>query len=263
MEFNIDEDFALLYGIMLGDGCLSLHKKGSKYGKSISITGSLQDDVPFFENIIQPLLIKFRGKPTKIKVRSDCRAIEYNFSDVKLFDFIHSIGFPIGKKGTEIDIHQIFYEKKLMEKVIAGFFATDGSLVLTKNPNKFYPRLEAHAICKKVIFQICEHLNGLGLEGHVYLCKRNKITSFIISKHKKYRFQFNGKQNLLLFANKIGFANPKYNDRFAQFVKYEEEYKRATKGVNSCVINGLSDEINKRFINRMAAPRIELGTPSS
>jgi len=93
MNFDVDKDFALLYGIMLGDGCLSLVKRKNRIAKSkfISIKGSLKDDIPFFENIIAPILMKFRNKPTNIKIRKIDNSIEFNFTDIKLFDLIRSL----------------------------------------------------------------------------------------------------------------------------------------------------------------------------
>ena len=46
MTLKVNRNFALLYGIMLGDGCLSLI-----YGKkkNISIAGSMKDDIPFLK----------------------------------------------------------------------------------------------------------------------------------------------------------------------------------------------------------------------
>ena len=217
---EINKDFALLYGIMLGDGCLSLVSGKKKF---ITITCSLKDDLPFFETILSPILKEFRGKDTKIKFRKSYGAIEFNFIDSKMFDFIHSIGFPIGKKGTGIIIPEIFYQRNLVRFVVQGFFATDGSLVLTKNPNKYYPRIEAHAICKNLIRQITDYLDELGLNGHFYECKRVLDTSFT-RNFPNYRFQFNGKKNLLLFDNLIGFVNPKHKKRFDEFIDYSNRY---------------------------------------
>jgi len=44
MGFEMNEDVALLYGILLGDGCLCLT---SKKKKLITITGSLDSDLSF------------------------------------------------------------------------------------------------------------------------------------------------------------------------------------------------------------------------
>lgn len=231
MDVNIsnlthDEKFALFYGIMLGDGCLSLVNNKKKF---IAITCSLDDDLPFFQEVVSPLLNEFRGKETNIKFRKDCRAIEFNFTDIKLFDSISSKGFPIGKKGPRLFMPKEFIEKNLIHYVLTGFFATDGSVILTKNPNKLYPRLEAHGIAPRLIKQIKDYLLEEGMEGKFYLCKRKNSTEF--GETPKYRFQFNGKENLLLFNKKVGFANPKHKEKFMKFLKYSEKYDQNIQGV--------------------------------
>ena len=103
-----EQKLALLYGIMAGDGCLSFVKGRNK---CISITGSLNDDLPFFDKVVSPLLKYFRGKETNIKYRKSYGAIEFNFNDMALFDLLSSYGFPIGKKGQKLFIPRVFYEK--------------------------------------------------------------------------------------------------------------------------------------------------------
>ncbi len=217
-SLNSNEKFALLYGIMLGDGCLSLVNGNKKF---ISITCSLDDDLPFFQEVLAPLLEEFRGKRTKIKFRKDCRAIEFNFTDLILFDKISASGFPIGKKGNSVKIPSIFYEKNLLKNIVQGFFATDGSLVLTKNPNKLYPRVEGNGISRELITQISNYLQSKGMHGKVYDAKRKK---FYKKYQNQYRFQFNGKDNLLIFNNQIGFVNPKHQLRFQNFMEYDRNY---------------------------------------
>lgn len=264
MAFEIDKDFALLYGIMLGDGCLSQFRRSDKnsYRKMIVITGSSLDDLPFFRDVVNPIFFKIRGKETKIKFKRNCNAIEIQVTDEKLFDFIVSLGFPIGKKGSDIFIPQIFYENHLVEQIISGFFATDGSLVLTKNPNKYYPRLEAHAICNRLLKQIYEYLKTKGLQGNgFYECRRQKVNGGFNEVFKKYRFQFNGIKNLILFNKLIGFSNPKYNYKFEQFMKYSEEY--SSKAVSTKLVKSVSSEVNGRFERLMATPGVEPGTSAS
>lgn len=198
----------------------------------VSITGSSEDDKNFFENILSPLLKNFTNKPINIKTRRDCFAIDILLYNKELFDRINSFGFPIGKKGPNIRIPKYFYNKNLIIYLVAGFMATDGSFVLTKNPNKYYPRIEGNGISKKLIKQIHEYLTKIGMEGHFYLAKRKNINSSY-NCQQQYRFQFNGLKNLLLFQKVIGFANPKYEEKFINFIKYESEYKRKIKGIPS------------------------------
>ncbi len=218
-KLNDDEKFALFYGIMLGDGCLSHYK--SKYGSigyAISITCNYYDDQEFFKEIVLPLTISLRGKNINIKQRPKKGTIELNFCDKILFNKINSFGFPIGKKGKDLIIPEKFYKDNLLKFIIQGFFATDGSLVLTRNPNKLYPRLEAHVIHKKLIEQIYNFLSEEGLQGHVYKCKRIK-QELRWNVQDKYRFQFNGIDNLILFHEKIGFVNPKHEKKYQNFIQ--------------------------------------------
>ena len=255
---KIDKELAILYGIMLGDGCLSKHnnKKGKKF-YFISISGNYKDDKPFYDKIVLPLINNLRKneKTIKYKEREKYGKIEINFSDKFLFGELNKIGFPNGKKGSEIKIPTIFYKKKLLKYLTQGFFATDGSLVLTKNPNKIYPRLEGHGISDKLIFQIKDYLVSRGMYGKFYECKRNKhpFKNF----QKQYRFQFNGQKNLNLFQEKIGFINPKHLEKLSNFLKYSKDYDLSIKGIPT----------QKQRVHRdkilMATPRIELGTSCS
>lgn len=226
-SLSVDEKFALLYGIMLGDGCLSLVNNKKKF---ISITCSLDDDLPFFQKVVSPILKEFRNKETNIKFRKACKAIDFNFTDKKLFDLIYSRGFPIGKKGPNLIIPNFFYENNLLKYIIQGFFATDGSLVLTKNPNKFYPRIESQVIHGKLLNQIVNYLTSIGMKGRCYDCGIDPNSPWK-NPQRKYRFQFNGKNNLLLFNEKIGFVNPKQMHKFENFLRYDKEYDENIKGI--------------------------------
>lgn len=228
---NEDEKFALFYGIMLGDGCLSYYKTKQGIDKfTLAITGGI-DDKLFYENVLSPILISLGRKSVTIKIKKECRGIEINFPNKVIFDKIHSYGFPIGKKGPNIVIPRYFYDQKLVKFVVAGFIATDGSLVLTKNPNKYYPRIEANGISKVLIAQIHAFLISLGMNGGFYLAKRKKFTSQFKSNFEQYRLQFNGKDNLLLFKELIGFVNPQYEEKFLNFLKYEARYNASIKDI--------------------------------
>ena len=254
MDIKINKDFALLYGILLGDRCLSLVKSKKKF---VVITGSLKDDLPFFKEIICPILRRLRGKETSIKKREKYGSIEFNFIDTKLFDFINNMGFPIGKKGPNIIIPEIFYKKNLIKYITQGFFATDGSLVLTKNPNKFYPRLEAHTIHKHLTKQFYKYLTNIGMSGGFYKCEKVPYLRWKTYQNQ-YRFQFNGKKNLLLFNCKIGFINQKHKNKFSKFIEYSIDYDKSIMGIPANKVIPISNIKNNKFVEKMALGRIEL-----
>ena len=226
MALKLNRSFAILYGIMLGDGCLSLTSRNKKI---VFIAGSLKDDIPFFENIIKPIIKKQINKDISIKYRYKIGCINLFFSSVKLYDYISNLGYPIGKKGDKLFIPQVFYDKKLVKYVLQGFFATDGSLVLTDNNGTLYPRVEANGIAKKLIEEISVYLNSTGIKCNLYLAKR-KVYSGYPNPQEQFRIQINGKDNLKKFIKSIGFINPKHLESLNHYYK------------------------------KVAPPRIELGT---
>lgn len=219
-KLNYNERMALLYGILLGDGCLSYYK--NKFGKeyfSLCITGDYYSDTPFYDSVVIPLINSLRNlKEVKYKKRKEQGKIEILFFDKILFFKLNDMGFPIGKKGKNISIPNIFYDKNLLRYVAQGFVATDGSLVLTKNPRRLYPRIEAHIIAKKLVQQLTDYFCSIGMNGHLYECRRKKSFGLGRTRQTQYRFQFNGMKNLIIFQEKIGFLNPKHKKRYLDFV---------------------------------------------
>jgi len=65
MVLEINRNFALLYGIMMGDGCLSLVYGRKKF---VAITGSMIDDIPFFNQTIRPIIKKIDRKRNSYKI---------------------------------------------------------------------------------------------------------------------------------------------------------------------------------------------------
>jgi hypothetical protein len=263
-SFSEEEKFAFLFGIMLGDGCLSEYvTKEGRRRFAVCITGDYYSDKALYKSVLSPLLKSLGRKSVSIKERPKNGTLELNFPDKNLLEKIQKVGFPVGKKGTDISIPKYFFDKGLVVFVIKGFFATDGSLVLTKNPNKFYPRLEGHGISKNLISQIKDYLVNFGLEGAFYKCKRKKKDLRWKTAHQQYRFQFNGKKNLLLFEKIIGFMNPKHKKRFDSFMRYSQDYDSCMKNVPTQKQKLLRKGLNKKFEKIMATPRVELGTSCS
>ena len=206
MKFDltkVDKDWTLFYGILAGDGCISVYGRH----KTISITCNIHDDKPFFDNIVIPLVNKIRQKSTKYRERPIHGKIEINFSDIKLFEDLKFLGFPIGKKGTKIRIPDSI-PKNLWKNFVAGLFATDGCLAIVNNNNTLYPRIEIRSISFPMLDQTRNLLKEYGMKGNVYS----------INKGCSFRLEFPGKNNMILFRDKIGFINPKHEEKFNRFM---------------------------------------------
>jgi len=204
---TLDKDIALIYGTMLGDGCLS---RVGKHHYFLEICGNIKDDLHFLKKI-KSKLEKIRGKRIKIKKRLSLGKLEMSFSDKKTFLLFKNLGFPVGKKGTKVRIPDKF-PLNLYKFIVQGYFATDGCLVITNNNGTLYPRIEFSSISKPLLKQILNYLNNIGMKGKLYLSHR-------YSNHWNdlYRIQFNGKKNLNVFLEKIGFVNTKHLKKYRKW----------------------------------------------
>jgi len=218
---KINEKFALFYGIMLGDGCIS--KIGSC--SFISISCNFHSDRPFVKRIL-PLLTEIRGKKVKAYDRIKYGKIEIIFSDKPLFNHLKKLGFPVGKKGPTLSILKEF--KFYMKQVTQGFLATDGCVIVINNNETVYPRIEFSSISKQLLEQFRSYIISCGINCNVYLSHKKN------SKwHPKYRLQINGKKNLVAFKEKIGFINPKHQQKYEDYINNRiviEMFKKETEG---------------------------------
>ncbi len=206
---DVDKDLALLYGILLGDGCIS---KVGKNHHFVEICGHLEDDLPFLNNI-KPIVERIRSKKVRIKKRPSQGKLEMGFCDKKMFLLFKNIGFPVGKKGKKLKISSFFGEKYYRE-IIKGYFATDGCLVLTNNNGIIYPRIEFSSISKVLLKQVLDYLKKEGIQGSLYVSHKYEN-----NWNNLYRIQFNGKNNLEKFIEKIGFTNPKHKKKYEKWKK--------------------------------------------
>lgn len=211
MNKEFKNKLALVYGILLGDGCLSFVK--DKY-YFISIVGNIDEDIKFFKTVLTPYLEYRTHKKIKIKKRPKQRKIEINFTDKRLFLLLREIGFPIGKKGTRLKMTDFFNDNQ-KRYVMQGYFSSDGSLVIANNNGTLYPRIEFSSISKLLLTQVFGYLKDKRMKGNIYVSHRYTNKNW----NTLYRLQFNGKANLNLFINKIGLVNPKHIQKLKEYKK--------------------------------------------
>lgn len=205
----MNENEALLLGIILGDGCVG------KYGKHqyrIQISGHSIDDKAFLLNVVKPLFKSIFNKDVKIYKRSSSKTTDLVLYSKEAFEAINRYFRiqEINKRGVFI-ADAFLNERPIMKGITAGFLATDGSVVITNNNGTVYPRVEFQNVSYKILLQIQEFLLKIGLEGGLYRMDRKHGTV--------YRLQYNGKTNLLKFKDSIGFINPKHELKFDKYIK--------------------------------------------
>lgn len=198
----------IFLGAMLGDGYLC------KPNYLVGICGHRQEDRRFLFEIIQPMFERLCKRPVKIKedLRKNTLHL-YVYSKEKFYKLHEERGLVIGKSEKGKVREEFLSHLTLMRKIVAGFFATDGSLVLANNNGAIYPRIEFQNISKKLLMQIQHFLsNGIGLNGGgLYVMYRKDGV--------RYRLQYNEKENLFKFVREIGLINPKMKERLKLLIK--------------------------------------------
>ncbi len=198
---------SLLYGAMLGDG--SVGKYSSQY--KITITGHSIDDKDFLILGIKPILEKLFKKPIHLNFRKDSSALDLIIYSKEVFEYMtKKWNYPAGRKKNISISKSLVQDKKIMRNVISGFFATDGSMVITNNNGIFYPRVEFGNKSTTILIQIRNFLSQFGIKGGLYISHKHPTGNV-------YRLQYNGKKNTLKFWKIIGFINPKHKRKFEEF----------------------------------------------
>ena len=94
------------------------------------------------------------------------------------------------------------------------------------------------------------------MKGALYKCKRLTVSPGSYRNiYQKYRIQINGFQNLLLFEKKIGFVNPKYQEKFTKFISYSQDYDASIFGLAPKLVKNVSIEKNELFLSYMTPER--------
>lgn len=201
------QDESMLYGAMLGDGNVANY--GGQY--RITITGHSIDDKDFLISRIKPILEKLFKKSIHINFRKDCLAIDLVIYSKEVFKYVvKEWNYPVGRKKDIFIPENLVQDEKVMRNIISGFFATDGSMVITNNNGTFYPRVEFGNKSTAILVQIRNFLSQFGINGGLYISHKH-------STGNVYRLQYNGKGNTLKFWEIIGFINPKHKRKFEEF----------------------------------------------
>ena len=202
----------IILGVILGDGCLSICN--SKDGKDylITVSGHLHDDRKFLLDIIKPLFFKLFRKNTRVREQPKEGKIDLVIQSKDLLFFMNrEWNLPIGKSRNKKISDKFLSNNELMKKIISGFFATDGSLVITNNNGIIYPRIEFQNVSEQMLRQVQKFLSNVSLNGgglYKMVRENNRVV---------HRLQYNGKENLLKFRNVIGFINPKHEEKYLKY----------------------------------------------
>ncbi|MFA6064777.1 MAG: hypothetical protein WCW44_00725 [archaeon] len=215
-------DLAEICGIHAGDGYL--RRRGSKF--ELDLSGNV-DEKEYYDNHVVPLFERTFG--IKIKPRFFYPRNTYGFLICKreVCEFIHSFGFPYGKKTLTVGVPKQIFESKNIEIIygfIRGVFDTDGTLSFRKRGGSKYSEIHKKrhtysylklSVCSKSL------RDGVGLllmqTGFQFAFSQTKETA---TENIAYNLTLQGDQNLILWMRNIGFKNPVKTNRYLIWKTY-------------------------------------------
>ncbi len=203
-------DLYELYGILMGDGCISRYHNQGRIRYEIRVDGNAVTDEAYYYLYLVPLISRVVGKnhPT-VRFRKQCSGVYVRFLKKEFALFLNeSFGFPFGKKGDIKIKEEIVEDFSKARYVLRGIFDTDGSIYFTKNNSKVrnYPIIEITTYSPILLSQLMKLLVSAD-----FLVRIN---------HRKDSVKLHGKENLLKWMKLIGTSHPDKRSKFDFWRKY-------------------------------------------
>lgn len=198
-----NEDLAEFIGIMLGDGSIGEYECRTgdvvKTHRRVKVTlsGSEEKYCDYIENLFEELF----GISPIVRPRKNENTVDIAVYRKALLEFlVEEVGLKLAPKWERAEIPEFYCAKEsYSDKILRGYFDTDGSVVLTDNNGTLYPRLEMKISPSPMQEQIIGILDQRGFRFGTYDIGKGKV-----------RIQMNGKTQLRKWSDEIGFRNEKH-----------------------------------------------------
>lgn len=201
-KLTVMEKLAYLIGVMLGDGGV--------YGNTYTVF-CIDESKEFAEVIADVVRRIFNFEPRLRRCSPNCWIVSTNRKDVH--DFLIRIGYPKGRKLTNLRIPNIFAEKKALRLEVAkGLFDAEGYCGIDKQKHgekKYcYPYIGIDMIAKPLIRQLRGVLLEEGIESVIFTKKPRGW-----GKHPQYSLVIKGFDGVRKFRDVIGFRHPEKKEK--------------------------------------------------
>ena len=218
---KITPNLAYLCGIFAGDGSINFREKKKEY--SIKCVGNPKDEKPLYRKIIGQFFEEVFGFCPTMKYCDAGTTFGFVIYSKTLVKYLTGyIGLPLGSKYDSLKIPFIFLNNDdLLISFIRGVFDTDGSISFKKRyrKNPYYPVISFSSKSHKFTKEVATALKKYGFKAaELYNYKLNDTRvkdGFTIIN----RIDLNGKDNLRLWIQKIGFLSPKHKNKIEKYWK--------------------------------------------
>jgi len=190
------EGLAEFYGIMLGDGNLTIRKAYKIGTYQIRIVGDSRYDKDYLAGYVKPLIERLFNLKVKISLSRYSNALFLTITSKELAEFLKTKGFKSGDKiRNQLEIPSwIKVNNDFLRKCLRGLYDTDGSIYKLTNQNSH--QISFTNYNKALLNDVRGSLLSLGV-GVLQITKGKEI---LITK----------KSELRKFLNEVGFSNFKH-----------------------------------------------------
>tara|TARA_Y100000310_G_C20665019_1_gene807014 strand:- start:872 stop:1552 length:681 start_codon:yes stop_codon:yes gene_type:complete len=216
---RITNDLAYLCGVFAGDGSIHYNKRRG----ALKVVGNPKDEKEFYFNVIQPKFKKIFGFDLNLRHHDSNTTFGFIFSSKMLMGYlVNVIGLPNGRKYEKLKIPEPFLNRdSFLINFIRGVADTDGCITFKKRYRDYpyYPVICLASRSDSFMKEIATILKKVGLkivEIYNYHKKdeRVELGYTIIS-----RIEINGRDNLDLWIEKVGFLSPKHLGKIKKYYK--------------------------------------------
>lgn len=217
---EIDEDLAELFGIHIGDGCISENQRYSEY----YLGGNLTEEKEYHDNWVGPLFNKkvmnpLFNKNVNYKEHPKVGIYGFHIFNKKLINFFKEFGIVTGSKINMGIPRKILTDKKLLKRFLRGLFDTDGTIYFEKSyTSKHFkhnhPIIKLGTVSNMLANDVYNSLKKLGLNPRMKNPHKGKKDKNIVYNVLLYR-----KEDINFFINEIGFKNPKHYTKWMIYKK--------------------------------------------
>jgi len=216
-------DLAEICGIHAGDGYL---RSRNNTNFELDISGNI-DEKEYYDNHVATLferVFKIKVKPRFFPYRNTYGIL---ICKKQICEFIHSLGFPYGKKTLTVGVPKPILESKDMDVIygfIRGVFDTDGTISFKKRGGSgykdylkkrhTYPTIKLAVCSKNLRDGVGKLLMQTGFQFAFFHQEKRR------SDNEAFGLALDGDQNAILWVYNIGFKNPVKANRFLIWKKY-------------------------------------------